>query len=87
MMEVYYEFIKINKTMVAGEVLTISTYFGAKKVESTLNGVTTNAFNFIDLGSTFLQLEIGDNLFRYDTDTGIDNLTVSIYYTPQYLGV
>ena len=81
------EFIKINKTMVAGEVLTVTTYFGTKKVESSLNGVTTNAFNFIDLGSTFLQLDIGDNLFRYDADTGIDNLEVSIYFTPQYLGV
>lgn len=81
------EFIKINKTMVAGETLTVTTYFGNKKVESALNGVTTNAFNYIDLGSTFLQLDIGDNLFRYNSDTGIDNLTVSIYYTPQYLGV
>ena len=81
------EFIRINKTMVVGEVLTVTTHFGAKKVESTLNGVTTNAFNFIDLGSTFLQLDIGDNLIRYDAETGIDNLEVSIYFTPQYLGV
>ena len=81
------EFIKINKTMVTGEVLTVTTHFGSKKVESTLNGVTTNAFNFIDLGSTFLQLDIGDNLIRYDAETGIDNLEVSIYFTPQYLGV
>lgn len=81
------EYLKINKTMEAGEVLSITTHFGSKKVESTLNGATTNAFNFIDLGSTFLQLDVGDNLFRYNADTGIDNLEVSIYYTPQYLGV
>lgn len=81
------EFIKINKTMVAGEILTVTTHFGGKKVESALNGVTTNAFNFIDLGSTFLQLDIGDNLFRYDADTGIDNLEVSIWFVQQYLGV
>ena len=81
------EFIKINKTMVAGEVLTVTTHFGAKKVESVLNGVTTNAFNYIDFGSTFLQLDVGDNLMRYDADTNLDNLEVSIYYTPQFLGV
>lgn len=80
------EFIKINKEMVAGEVLTVTTHFGNKKVESSLSGVVTNAFNYIDLGSTFLQLDIGDNLFRYNADTGIDNLGVSIYFTPQYLG-
>lgn len=81
------EYIKIDKTMEAGEVLTVTTYFGAKRVESVLNGVTTNAFNNIDLNSTFLQLEVGDNLFRYDAESGLDNLEVSIYFTPQYAGV
>lgn len=81
------EFIKINKTMEAGEIITLNTSFGAKKVESTLNGVTTNIFNYIDFSSTFLQLNTGDNLFRYNSDLNLDNLEVSIYFTPQYLGV
>jgi hypothetical protein len=81
------EYIKINKSMVAGEVISVSTYFGNKKVESILNGVTTNAFNYIDFNSIFLQLGTGDNLMRYDADTGLDNLEVSIYYQPKYLGV
>jgi hypothetical protein len=81
------EYIKALKTMVAGEILNISTGFGNKKVTSTLNGVVTNAFNCIDLGSTFLQLASGDNLFRYDALSGISNLIVAIYYTPQYLNV
>ena len=81
------EYFKINKTMSAGEIITVTTGFGDKKVYLDSNGVVTNAFNYIDLNSTFLQLEVGDNLFRYDADEGIDNLEVSIYYTPQYLGV
>ena len=81
------EYIKILKTMVAGEVLTVTTNFGNKKVTSTINGVTTNAFNFIDLNSTFMQLNVGDNLLKYDASTNVANLTVVIYYTPQYLGV
>lgn len=81
------EYIKINKTMTAGEVISINTYFGDKKIESTLNGVTSNAFNYIDFNSTFLQLDTGDNLFRYNADTNLDNLEVNIYYQPQYLGV
>jgi hypothetical protein len=81
------EYIKINKTMSTGEIITVTTGFGDKKVYLDNNGVVTNAFNYIDLNSTFLQLEVGDNLFRYDADEGIDNLEVSIYYTPQYLGV
>ena len=78
---------KINKTMAAGEIITLTTDFGNKRVESNLNGVTINAFNYIDIESTFLQLATGDNLFRYDADINIDNLEVTIYYTPQYLGV
>ena len=81
------EFIKINKTMVAGEIISVSTYFGGKNIKNTLNGVTTNAINFIDFQSTFLQLDVGDNLFRYNADSNLDNLVVNIYYQPQYLGV
>jgi len=81
------EFIKINKTLVAGEIISVSTYLNAKKIKSILNNITTNAINYIDIQSTFLQLGVGDNLMRYNADTGIDNLEVSIYYQPAYLGV
>lgn len=81
------EFIKINKTMEAGEVITVTTHDRNHKVLTTKNGVTSNAFNDIDLDSTFLQLDPGDNLFRYDADEGLDNLEVSIYHNSQYLGV
>jgi hypothetical protein len=81
------EYLKIIKTMETGEIISVSTYFGNKKVESKLNGVTTNAFNYIDFQSTFLQLDVGDNLFRYNADTNLDNLEVNIYHTPTYLGV
>lgn len=81
------EYFKINRTMEAGEVITVTTHFQNKRVELNKNGVISNAFNWIDLQSTFLQLEPSDNLFRYEAEEGLDNLEVSIYYTPQYLGV
>ena len=81
------EYFKINKTMGAGEIITVTTGFGDKRVELNKNGVVSNAFNWIDLNSTFLQLEPGDNLLRYDASSGLDNLEVSIYHTPMYLGV
>lgn len=81
------EFFKINRIMEAGEIITINTHFQNKRVELNKNGVTSNAFNLIDLQSTFLQLEPGDNLLRYNADDGVDNLEVSIWFTPQYLGV
>lgn len=81
------EYFKINKVIEAGEVITVTTHFQNKRVELNRNGEISNAFNWIDLESTFLQLDIGDNLLRYDADDGLDNLEVSIWYTPQYLGV
>lgn len=80
------EFMRVKKEMMAGEVISVSTYFGDKRITDTLNGLETNAFNYIDVNSTFLQLEQGDNLFRYDADTGLDNLEVRIYHYDRYLG-
>lgn len=81
------EYFKVDRTMEAGEVMTVTTHFQNKRVELNKNGVISNAFNWIDFQSTFLQLDPGDNLLRYDADEGLDNLEVSIYFNPQYLGV
>ncbi|WP_019243641.1 MULTISPECIES: phage tail family protein [Bacillus] len=82
-----YEQMKINTTMLSGDVIEVSTYRGKKTIKLTRNGVITNAFNTLDLASKFLQLEIGDNLFRYNADEGLDNLEVSINFTSRLLGV
>lgn len=82
------EYIKINKTLEIGDVLEVTTEFANKRIELVKsNGTRENIFNWIDLDSEFLQLSVGDNLFRYDAESGIDNLEVSIYYTTLYLGV
>jgi len=83
------ESIKINKSMVAGEVIRVNTNYGEKRIENILNGVTTNILNLIDLGGgdTFLQLDVGDNLLRYDADINPSNLEINIYFSPKYLGV
>lgn len=78
---------KINKMMVPGEVITVNTNQGQKRVENQLNGITTNIFNFIEFGSKFMQLEVGDNLFRYAADSNPDSLEVAIYFTAKYIGV
>jgi hypothetical protein len=79
--------LKINTTMYGGDVIGISTFKRKKHVTLFRNNVESNIFNLLDLSSTFLQLEIGDNLLRYDADDGIDNLEVSISFTPRLLGV
>lgn len=84
------EFIKINKSMSAGEKIIINTNYSKKKIIQNLNGIETDILNYLDIiggGDTFLQLDVGDNLFRYDADQNLDNLEVSIYYNNNYLGV
>lgn len=81
------KFFKVNKTMVAGEEITIDTIIGEKKIEGYLNGITSNYFKYRDLDSEWLQLKLGDNLFRYDADQNVGNLEVYIYYNNKYLEV
>lgn len=81
------EFIKLNIALEAGDVLTVSTGYGEKEVKLKRGGVTTDAFRYLDVDSSYLQLAVGDNLFRYSADANEENLEVSIYHNNLYLGV
>ena len=81
------EFIKANLALEAGDVLTVSTGYGEKSVKLLRGGVETDAFRYLDVDSSYLQLAVGDNLFRYSADTNAENLEVSIYHNNLYLGV
>jgi phage-related protein len=77
------EFIKINRTLAQGDILTIDTSRGNKRIE--INGV--NSFHYIDRSSTMFLLDVGPNDIEYDADSGYTNMDVYVYYTPQYLGI
>lgn len=81
------EYIKLNIDLVAGDVLTVSTGYGEKAVNLKRGGVTTDAFRYLDVESSYLQLAVGDNLFRYSAASNVENLEVSIYHNNLYLGV
>ena len=82
------EFFKINKTLSAGEQVVVETATGEKKVVGSLNGgAEENYFKYRDLDSTWLQLAVGDNLFRYDAERNLDGLEVYIYSYNRYLEV
>ena len=81
------EFIKLNYTMEAGDTLTVSTGYGEKEVTLKHGGIVTDAFRYLDVDSSYLQLSVGDNLFRYSAEGNLENLEVSIYHDDLYLGV
>lgn len=81
------EFIKVNRTLSSDDTLIINTEFGNKTVEIERNGVVTNAFHYIDLDSTFFNLEVGDNLIEYTTENDLTPQSVEVKYNNRYLGI
>lgn len=82
-----HETLKLNITMQGGDIIEISTYKGNKYIKLTRGGVKYDAFNSLVLSSEFLQLDVGDNLFRYDAEQYLDNLEVDIRHRNMLLGV
>jgi len=81
------EFIKLNCEMAAGDVITVTTYYGRKSVRLRHGGVESDAFHLLDPDSTYLMLDIGANQYRFDAESNLDNLEVTIYHNNSYLSV
>lgn len=81
------EFIKLNVTMQTGDVIEVNTKYGSKGATLIRDGKKTDYFRYVDVDSTFMQLAIGDNNFRYDAESGVNSMEVSIFYNKEYLGV
>ncbi|QAT48730.1 hypothetical protein EQM14_02495 [Caproiciproducens sp. NJN-50] len=80
------ELMQVNITMHTGDVVIITTADGDKRVKLISGGVTTNMNNKMLYPPKWLQARRGDNLFRYNADEGINNLSVSILSTQAYWG-
>lgn len=82
------EVIIVKRTLVEGETLLISTEFGNKRVEVLrADGSRENVFNWIDLSSSFFQLQTGDNELEYTSNNDSYVSSVLIKYRNRYVGV
>lgn len=79
----------IRKDLVAEEEIEINTIVGSKRVRGRIGETSpfTNYFVYKTLDSTWIQLAVGKNLFRYDADSGLDNLEVFVYFQNRFLEV
>lgn len=78
----------VNKTLVSGEEIIINTNIGEKSLRGRVGGGDyVNYYQYKDLFSSWLKLDVGDNLFSYGAESGIDNLDVFVYFTNQFLEV
>lgn len=74
----------------AGDHITINTIKGQKSIILLRNGVYSNIFVAMQIGSVFFQLAAGDNYFAYVVDGDIiNNADISIMFTfyKMYRGV
>ncbi len=81
------EFIRFILTLSAGDTLVVSTGYADKWATYSHNDVEEDALKYLDIDSTFLTLDPGDNLIKYEAESGVDNLEIVIYHNNRYLGV
>ena len=82
------EVIKLSSlTMEVGDELIVSTMTNDCYCRLVREGEEQNVFYNMDFESTFFQLDIGENYIRFDADSGVKNLEVSIDYAITYAGV
>ncbi|WP_085833982.1 phage tail domain-containing protein [Clostridium merdae] len=78
---------QINIKMFSGDIITVTTADGDKRVKLLSGGVTKNINNLMAYPPQWLKAYQGDNLYRYNAEDGIDNLSVTILSTQTYWGV
>lgn len=81
------KFIKLNVTMQSGDAIEVNTKYGSKGAVLIRNEEKYDYFRYVDVDTTFMQLAIGDNNFRYDAEEGVNSMEVTIFYNKEYLGV
>lgn len=70
-----------------GDDIIISTVKGAKSAYLLRKGVYTNILSAIDKDSNWFQLSSGTNIFRFQAQTGEENLMVTFSYRNAYGGI
>lgn len=78
------QLLKINKSMEAGEMITVEITHSRMYATSTIDGDIRGA---LALSNTFNRLKVGDNVLKPDADSGVNNLTVSVKFATEITGI
>lgn len=81
------EELEIEKSMTAGDVITVTTFINNKNIILTSNGEDININNYLKFGTKFLQIHTGSNTFKATAKTGGNALVTEIYYLINYEAV
>lgn len=86
------EYMKIDESKIqfgikAGDDIIITTVKGDKKVQLLRDGVYSNILNALDMDSDWLQLRKGYNTFAFTSESGFENIILTIENRIVYEGV
>lgn len=81
------EYMILNTVLYRGDLVEINTRFGEKSIILIRNGVESSIVGDLEDGSTWFQLEVGDNVFTLNADSGVENMYTSFEVIDQYEGV
>lgn len=70
-----------------GDELQISTISGQKSAYLLRNGEYRNVISMIDKNADWFQLTKGSNLFAFSSDSGVENITISLSWRDAYAGI
>lgn len=78
---------KINADMQNGDLITINTNKGNKRISRTRGTVITNLINYLDDSSEWFNIRPGENVLTFSAGTNADLLEITIRHYDNYLGV
>lgn len=78
------EFLLVEKALAPGEQLTVTTSHAYTTVVSSEDGDCRGA---LTLDSDLFRLHAGDNILKPSADSGLDNLDISVEFSPERVGV
>lgn len=78
------KYLLLNKTLVAGESVTVEITHERTYVNSSVDGECRGA---LDLTSSFFRLAVGDNVIKPEATSGKNNLKVDIDFATEVVGI
>ncbi|MFL0361801.1 phage tail family protein [Pseudobacillus sp. 179-B 2D1 NHS] len=82
------EFIRINKKINSTDTLVINAADGQKEVSLIKeDGKKSNAIGMMSLDSSFLYLDIGENVLKYTAESDSGSATLHLQWNHKYLGI
>lgn len=80
-------YFKVNTSLQDGDILLINTMTDHKQIKRKRGSTTTNLIASRDLGSTWLVMNPGENVYTLSASTGVSNLTCQISSVTNIEGV